>query len=49
MQTTIDLLAISCGTEVEITQVGVPAAIPAEQCYLGSQQSVALLPLLVEH
>jgi uncharacterized protein YndB with AHSA1/START domain len=48
MQTTIHLRAVSCGTDVDITQEGVPAVIPAEQCYLGWQQSLALLALLVE-
>lgn len=48
MKTTVLLKAVSCGTEVHITQEGVPAVIPAEQCYLGWQQSLALLALLVE-
>lgn len=48
MQTTVVLRAVSCGTKVDITQDGVPAVIPAEQCYLDWQQSLALLALLVE-
>jgi uncharacterized protein YndB with AHSA1/START domain len=48
MQTTVTLTAVSCGTEVHIAQEGVPAAIPAESCYLGWQQSLVLLGLLVE-
>jgi uncharacterized protein YndB with AHSA1/START domain len=48
MQTTVTLKAVSCGTEVHIEQSGIPAMIPAEQCYLGWQQSLILLGLLVE-
>lgn len=48
MQTTVTLTAVSCGTEVHIVQEGVPAALPAESCYLGWQQSLVLLGLLVE-
>jgi uncharacterized protein YndB with AHSA1/START domain len=48
MQTTIALKKVSVGTEVNIVQEGVPEAIPAEACYLGWQQSLALLALLVE-
>ena len=48
MQTTVDLRAVSCGTEVSIVQEGIPAVIPAEACYLGWQDSLALLARLVE-
>ena len=48
MQTTITLGKISCGTEVTIVQEGIPAAIPAEACYLGWQESLVLLAKLVE-
>ena len=48
MQTTITLRQISCGTELNITQEGIPAAIPAEACYLGWQESLILLAKLVE-
>jgi uncharacterized protein YndB with AHSA1/START domain len=48
MQTTVTLKAVSCGTEINIVQEGVPAMIPAEACYLGWQQSLTLLALLVE-
>jgi Activator of Hsp90 ATPase homolog 1-like protein len=48
MQTTISLKQVSCGTELNITQEGVPAAIPAEACYLGWQESLTLLARLVE-
>ena len=48
MQTTITLKEISCGTEVTIVQEGLPAAIPAEACYLGWQESLISLAKLVE-
>ena len=48
MQTTITLKQVFCGTELNITQQGIPAAIPAEACYLGWQESLMLLAKLVE-
>ena len=48
MQVTILFKKVSCGTEVNITQEGVPDIIPAEACYLGWQESLALLGKLVE-
>ncbi len=48
MQTTITLRQVFCGTELNITQEGIPAAIPAEACYLGWQESLTLLAKLVE-
>lgn len=48
IQTTISLRAVACGTELNVEQAGVPEAIPAEMCYLGWQQSLALLADLVE-
>jgi uncharacterized protein YndB with AHSA1/START domain len=48
MHTTITLKQVAVGTEVNITQEGVPAAIPAEACYLGWQESLTLLAQLVE-
>jgi len=48
MQTTITLKKVSCGTEVTIVQEGLPAAIPAEACYLGWQESLISLAKLVE-
>lgn len=48
MEMTISLAAVSCGTELNITQGGVPDAIPAEACYLGWQESLTLLAKLVE-
>src|SRR5690348_5874554 len=35
MPVTIKLPAVSCGTELDITQEGIPEMIPVEQCYLG--------------
>ena len=48
MQTTITLKKVSCGTELYIVQDHLPAAIPLEACYLGWQESLALLAQLVE-
>ena len=48
MQTTIVLKKVFCGTDVSIVQEGIPAAIPAEMCYLGWQESLVLLAQLVE-
>ena len=48
MRTTVALKKVSCGTELNVVQEGVPAAIPAEACYLGWQESLILLAKLVE-
>jgi uncharacterized protein YndB with AHSA1/START domain len=48
IQTTITLRQVSVGTELNVVQEGVPAVIPAEACYLGWQESLALLAKLVE-
>jgi uncharacterized protein YndB with AHSA1/START domain len=48
MKVTIALKKVFCGTELNITQEGVPDVIPAEACYLGWQESLALLAKLVE-
>ncbi|MBV6448479.1 SRPBCC family protein [Nitrosomonas sp.] len=48
MQVTVSLKPVSCGTELNIVQEGVPAVIPAEACYLGWQESLTLLAQLVE-
>jgi uncharacterized protein YndB with AHSA1/START domain len=48
MQVTVLLKKVLCGTEVNIEQTGVPAVIPAEMCYLGWQESLAQLAVLVE-
>ena len=48
MRVTVELKKVSVGTEIHITQEGVPDVIPAEACYVGWQQSLALLAKLVE-
>lgn len=48
MTTTVRFTAVSCGTEIHITQEGIPAIIPAEMCYLGWQESLEKLKKLVE-
>jgi uncharacterized protein YndB with AHSA1/START domain len=48
MQVTITFRKVFCGTELKITQEGIPKAIPVEMCYLGWQQSLNLLAQLVE-
>ena len=48
MLTTVTLRPVFCGTELNVLQEGIPAAIPAEACYLGWQESLILLAKLVE-
>jgi uncharacterized protein YndB with AHSA1/START domain len=48
MITTVSLKQVFCGTELNVTQEGIPAMIPAEACYLGWQESLLLLAKLVE-
>jgi uncharacterized protein YndB with AHSA1/START domain len=48
MQVTVSLKKVSCGTELQILQEGVPEVIPPESCYLGWQESLTLLAKLVE-
>jgi len=48
MRTTYTFTPVSVGTEVSIVQEGIPAAIPAEMCYLGWQESLEQLAKLVE-
>jgi uncharacterized protein YndB with AHSA1/START domain len=48
MQTTISMMKVLVGTEVNIVQEGIPEVIPLEACYLGWQESLALLAKLVE-
>ena len=48
MQTTVSLRPVICGTELNVTQEGIPDVIPPDACYLGWQESLALLTLLVE-
>lgn len=46
--TTITLRSVSCGTELQVVQEGLPEMIPVEQCYVGWQESLVLLGKLVE-
>ena len=48
MQTTVTLKKVSCGTELNIVQEGIPDVIPPEACCLGWQESLVLLAKLVE-
>lgn len=48
MLTTVTLKEVSCGTEIDILQEGIPDVIPVEQCYIGWQQSLNHLATLVE-
>jgi len=48
MQVTVTLKEVSCGTELNVMQEGVPDVIPPEACCLGWQESLALLAKLVE-
>ena len=48
MQVTVRIKPVSVGTEIQIEQSGIPAAIPVEACYLGWQQSLENLAKLVE-
>ncbi|MCD6732854.1 MAG: SRPBCC family protein [Burkholderiaceae bacterium] len=48
MTTTVTLQAVSCGTELNVLQEGIPEVIPVEACYLGWQESLVLLAKLVE-
>ncbi len=48
MITTVEFREVFCGTELTITQEGIPSAIPAEACCLGWQESLTLLAQLVE-
>ena len=48
MEVTVSLKAVLCGTELDVVQSGIPAVIPAEMCYLGWQESLAQLALVVD-
>jgi uncharacterized protein YndB with AHSA1/START domain len=48
MRTTVTIKEVSVGVELNIVQEGIPDMIPVEICYLGWQESLALLKLLVE-
>ncbi len=48
IQVTITLQKVMCGTDLKITQAGIPDLIPVEMCYVGWQQSLMLLAQLIE-
>ncbi|MDL1871526.1 polyketide cyclase [Deltaproteobacteria bacterium PRO3] len=48
METIVTLKPVSCGTELQVVQEGVPDIIPAEACYVGWQECLVLLGKLVE-
>ena len=48
IQVTVSLRAVSCGTELNVVQSGIPEVIPVEMCYLGWQDSLVQLAHLVE-
>ena len=48
MTTSVWFKKVSCGTEMNVLQEGIPEAIPAEMCYLGWQESLEKLIKLVE-
>ena len=48
MHVTVTLKQVSCGTELNVVQEGVPEVIPLEMCYLGWQESLVQLAKLVE-
>lgn len=48
IQVTVILKKVSVGTEIDITQAGIPDVIPVEACYLGWQESLRNLAKLVE-
>jgi uncharacterized protein YndB with AHSA1/START domain len=48
MEVTVVLKPVLCGTDVAITQAGIPEVIPLEMCYLGWQESLLQLATLVE-
>jgi uncharacterized protein YndB with AHSA1/START domain len=48
MKITVTFREVVCGTELKVTQEGIPDAIPVEMCHLGWQQSLSQLAELVE-
>lgn len=48
LEVNVSLKTVFCGTELSITQSGIPEVIPLEMCYLGWQESLAQLATLVE-
>ena len=48
MQVTLEFRKVMCGTELRVTQAGLPDTVPIEFCYLGWQESLDQLARLVE-
>ena len=48
LEVTVTLNPVMCGTELSVTQTGIPEVIPLEMCHLGWQESLAQLATLVE-
>lgn len=48
MTVTVQFKKVMVGTEIKISQEGIPDVIPAEMCYLGWQESLDKLMRLVE-
>jgi len=48
LEVTVSLTSVLCGTELNVTQAGIPEMIPLEMCYLGWQESLEQLAKLVE-
>ncbi|RUU80781.1 SRPBCC family protein [Mesorhizobium sp. M7A.F.Ca.MR.362.00.0.0] len=48
IRVTVILKKVSVGTEIDITQAGIPDVVPVEACYLGWQESLRNLAKLVE-
>lgn len=48
MTVTVNFRQVICGTELSVTQEGIPEMIPVEMCYLGWQESLMQLANLVE-
>jgi uncharacterized protein YndB with AHSA1/START domain len=48
LQVIVTLKPVSCGTDLSVVQEGIPDVIPVEMCYLGWQESLAQLAMLVE-
>ena len=48
LHVTVTLRPVSCGTELDVVQEGIPEVIPVEMCFLGWQESLEGLARLVE-
>jgi uncharacterized protein YndB with AHSA1/START domain len=48
MEVTVLIRKVAVGTELHITQAGIPDLIPVEACYLGWQESLRQLASLVD-